>query len=266
MPIVRLTRSRSSDEGIAETALLDTDVGPLLIPAHDQVIRPFIETRGTWEPEESEFFRKRLRPGMVVLDVGAHCGYFTLLFAERVGAGGRVIAIEAERHNHELLLQNVSSAGVANVRAIHAAAARESGIVTLSISPQNTGDHRAYTWESGRDVVEVPALALDDLDPPLDALDVVKLDVQGTEHRAMEGMRRTISRFRPLMLVEFWPQGIRELGDDPADVLDTYRRLGFEITVLGSPEMEQDEMVEFADARVFCNLILSPAGPQPDPP
>ncbi|MDQ3647023.1 MAG: FkbM family methyltransferase [Actinomycetota bacterium] len=240
-----------------------TDIGPLLLSADDQVVTPYMQYHGAWEPEESTAIRELAHAGMTVVDVGAHCGYFTLLLAKLVDVTGSVVAVEPDPRNHALLCANLQRAGVHNVRVVRAAACNRSGVASLSLSQENTGDHRAYEWDSGRRTIQVDGLALDDLEPPLETLDLVKLDTQATEHLAIAGMERTLARFDPTMLVEFWPLGLRELGDPPADVLDYYRQLGYEITMLGEPRVRSDahpdHMVDAAERHQdgFCSLVLS---------
>jgi len=243
---------------------VDSDVGPLLLPSSDRMIAVALERDGVWEPEEGEALRRLAREGMTVLDVGAHCGYFTLLLSKLVGPRGKVLAIEADRGNHALLRANVENAGATNVATVQAAAWSAGGVtLPFTLYPENTGDHRSYSWESGRDVVEVESVAIDELTPDLGAVDLVKLDTQGTEHRALEGMRETIERDRPTLLVEFWPEGIRELGDRPEDVIELYLSLGFELDVVGegrgdAPAADLAEAADRAPTR-FLNLILRPA-------
>ena len=55
----------------------------------------YLRYRGVWEPVLSEFILRHVQDGDVCVDVGANVGYFSLLFAQRVGASGKVIAIEA---------------------------------------------------------------------------------------------------------------------------------------------------------------------------
>jgi FkbM family methyltransferase len=242
-----------------------SDVGPLLLPEGDQMIAVTLERDGVWEPEEGEALRQLVEPGMTVLDIGAHCGYFTLMLSKQVGHGGRVVAVEAAPENFALLGANVEAAGAGNVRLVQGVAWRRSGEpVELSLSADNTGDHRAYLPEPGRRVIKLKSLAIDDLDPALDALDLVKIDIQATEQIAIEGMRRTIERFRPRLMVEFWPRGIRELGDNPEDVVSLYRELGLEIEAIErpgqGPGLSPTELVALADASPteFLNLLLTP--------
>ncbi|HYU60301.1 MAG TPA: FkbM family methyltransferase [Solirubrobacterales bacterium] len=254
--------------GLPPAERVETDVGAILMPAGDQLMRVGMARDRVWEPNEGALFREIVSPGMTVLDVGAHCGYFTLMLAGLVGGEGEVVAIEPEPGNHALLRANLEQAGAGNVRVVNAAAWRSSGEnLPLSLSDSNTGDHRSYRWGSGRAFIEVPSIAVDDLDPPLDRLDVVKLDTQATEHVVIDGMRATIDRFRPLMLVEFWPTGIRELGDTPEDVVGLYRELDYEISVIDLPGrpagLPAAELISRADAFTteYFNLLLTPRSP-----
>src|SRR2546421_6110753 len=75
-------------------------------------------------------------------------------------------------------------------------------------------------------------------------VDVVKIDVQGTDHVAVEGMTRTIERWQPTILVEFWPIGIEEFGHDPLNVLALYRDMGYRIAILEEPAVSDGMALE----------------------
>ena len=243
---------------------VETDVGPLLVSEHDRVVHHVLRDTGIWEKEESDALRGFLAPGMTFLDIGAHVGYMTLLAAGAVGPTGRGIAMEPAPGNFELLQANLLRNRARNVVAVPAAAWKETGPVTFSLDEFNTGDHRAYARPDA-ETFQVPGYALDDILPAAMTVDVVKVDAQGTDHLALQGMAATLARCRPVMLVEYWPPGIIELGDEPLAVLDVYRQLGYEITVLGAagagpPAPDNDQILEAAVASPgsFCNLILRP--------
>jgi len=246
-----------------------TDVGTLLFQAHDRLMMPLITAQhGRWEVAESDQLRALLRPGMTFLDVGAHVGYMTLLGVRAVGPSGRVIAVEASPANVALLRRNLKANGAADVEVVAAAASDRSGILGLSLSPWNTGDNRAYAVPE-MPVVEVRAVRLDDVLAADVHIDVVKLDTQGTDHRAVRGMAATIARCRPVLVVEFWPLGIAESGDDPLAVVDQYTAMGLEVRVLGESErgrtLTPQQVVDAARARhgELCTLVLRPAPQQP---
>jgi FkbM family methyltransferase len=244
---------------------VDTDVGALLLPAHDQLILPVLQAEGRWEPEEADVLRALLRPGMTVVDVGAHVGYMTLLAAAAVGAAGRVWAVEPAPGNVALLRANLEHNRIGNVEVIEAAASDRAGRIGLSLSPWNTGDNRAYPVPA-MEQVDVAAVRLDDVLPPGVVVDVVKVDTQGTDHRAVRGLAATIARSRPVLLVEFWPPAIIEQGEDPAGVVAGYTAMGFEVRILGpghdgGPPPAPDEVVAAAEASAagYLNLLLRPA-------
>jgi FkbM family methyltransferase len=243
----------------------ETAVGSLLLPAHDQVMTSLIGRDGAWEPAESAALTALIRPGANIVDIGAHVGYMTLLAASR-SPSGQVLAIEANRDNFDLLCANLARNGVTNVHAVHCAAWRRSGeTLTMTVCSENTGDHRVFPREGANTTVEVSARAVDDLIPDGWPVDVVKIDVQGTDHVAIEGMSRTIERCQPVMLVEFWPTGIEEFGDSPMRVLELYARLGYEIAVLEAPGLSGDShsrIVEIArgSTHQYCTLLMRPRG------
>ncbi|HET7489958.1 MAG TPA: FkbM family methyltransferase [Acidimicrobiales bacterium] len=243
---------------------VDTDVGPLLYPAHDKLMPGLVaEQGGRWEPEESDLLLRWLSPGMTFVDIGAHVGYMTLLGSRAVGPTGAVVAVEASPLNAALLRANVAANRAANVEVVEGAAGDRSGRVELSLSDWNSGDNRAY-GVPGMERVEVDAVRLDDVLRGR-RVDVVKVDTQGTDHRAVAGMEASLRRWRPPLLVEFWPPTIAEQGDDPLAVLAGYRHLGYEVRMLGRPEdappPHPQAIVDAALATQgqWCNLVLLPA-------
>ena len=257
----RLAAPAARPDGQPRRAVrVETDVGPLLVPEHDRVIHHVLRETGVWEKEEADALRAMLAPGMTFVDIGAHVGYMSLVAAGAVGPTGRGIALEPAPGNYELLRANLARNGASNVIAIPAAAWKETGPVTFSLDEFNTGDHRAYARPGG-ETLEVQGYALDEAIPEDLRVDVVKVDAQGTDHLALQGMAKTLARSRPVLLVEYWPLGISELGDDPLGVLAIYRDMGFGISVLGAEDPGPlERIVEVAEASPggFCNLVLRP--------
>lgn len=218
------------DEG-SEAVL--TDVGVLRLPAEDTVVLPWLRTYGTWEQDEAAVVDELLRPGSTFVDIGAHVGYYTVRALQRVGARGAVVAVEPWARVRDLLARNVRS----NVAAPVADA--------LTLVPDAAWDadeplalHTAYDGNSGDSRVQaggstdggVRGVRLDDLAALADRrVDVVKVDAQGRDHRALAGMASVLRRDRPTVLCEFWPAGIREIGDDPEQVLARYESWGYRV-------------------------------------
>jgi FkbM family methyltransferase len=241
---------------------LETELGALLYPADDQVVTPWVAHHGSWEKDECRIWESILQPGMTFIDVGAHVGYLALVGARSVGPTGYGIALEPWPENFRLLCANLIWSGVINVEPIHAAAWRRSGYVHLQPSTENSGDHRV-SENPGRDTVLVAALAIDDVIPPTAEVHAVKVDTQGRDHVVIEGMAGIIHRHRPVILVEFWPEGILDLGDDPERVISFYRSLQLRIELVGSPvsgTISNAAVVEWALSRPggYGTVVLSP--------
>jgi FkbM family methyltransferase len=240
---------------------LATDVGPMWMPANCQVITPAVRDTGVWDPDDGEALRRSLRPGMVVVDVGAHVGYFVLLAARAVGPAGKVIAVEPDPDNFRLLEANVARSPYRTISTVHAAAWDRAGTVRLALSGSNSGDHRVGLDEPERRSVTVPAVTLDELLSE-ESVDLILLDTQGSERTVLEGARACIARSRPLLQAEFWPDGIRALHGDPAAMVRFYRELGYEIAMLEA-EVPRDAppelLVSLAEAQRggFCTLLLT---------
>lgn len=156
---------------------------------------------GLWEGPIARHFYEAVEPGDVVLDVGANIGQFSLLAAQKVGAGGTVISVEANPATAPLLRQNIAENGLTNIRVLEMAAWDETATVTLRGGPaENCGaaDVVAGAAEGG---IAVRAACLDDVVLELvAAVDIVKLDIEGAELRALRGMSRILRVNSPRLI------------------------------------------------------------------
>lgn len=215
-----------------------------------------------FEPAETQLFQRLVRPGQCVVDVGANIGYFTLLFARAVGPSGRVIALEPEPGNLALLRRNVEVNGYRNVTIVPKAAWHEPDTLTLHVSGKNRGDHRLFAADERRSTIRVDAGPLDRLAEIPQVVHVVKMDIQGAEMRALEGMRGVLERNRDVVLVtELWPDGLRRAGTDPRAFVQALRTLGFGLHVLaedGSLAAADVERLRASlDGEQYANLVCS---------
>lgn len=216
-------------DGSSAFEWVGTDVGRLWMLRTDSVILPALRASGTWETHEREFLEQRVAVGSTVINVGANVGYTALALSSMVGPTGQVVALEPETLNHRLLCLNTRRAD--NIMPIHTAAGDRTGTIVLNRSATNTGDHRTAPHEDEIGGITVPIIRVDDLwaDTRVDAIVV---DTQGFDHRVIAGARVTIERCRPLITVEFWPFGIRNMGDDPVAVVEQYRALDYASLVI----------------------------------
>jgi FkbM family methyltransferase len=187
------------------------------------------------EPGVTRFVQEAVRPGQVAIDLGANIGYFTLLLGRQVGPAGRVYAFEPDSTNFELLTRNVELNGYSNVTLVPSAVWSETGPLRLYLSDDNRGDHRVYDTAEERPSVAIDAVRLDDYlaDDALVA-DFIKMDVQGAELHALEGMQGLLARSpRVTMVSEFWPAALERAGSPARAFVDRMLGLGFSPCLVG---------------------------------
>lgn len=214
---------------------VDVDGFAIHVRAHDQDIGRAIRQDRTYEPHVSERLRTLVRPGDTVVDVGANVGWFTLLAARLAGEGGTVHAVEANARNTNLLRRSVQANGFDGVVHIHPVAASDA-VGTMILAPQagSNGIVDDDAWYAAQfDGQLVHAVRLDDLLAGLDRFDVLKIDIEGGEMRALRGFAELLGRFRPQVLAEYSPALLRQVSRvEPAELLAFWDDLGYDATVL----------------------------------
>ena len=221
----------------------------------DRVITETMRSSGIWEPNETHWFVKSMRPGDVVVDAGANVGYYTILASKLVGPTGRVYAFEPDPTAFALLERNVRLNGAGNVVAEQKALSNANTTLELFIAGDNKGDDRIYQPEGeNRPSIKVPAVRLDDyLRGKVEHVDFVKMDTQGAEGVIIEGMEETLRANPQLaMIVEYWPSGLAGLGSDPAALVKRLRTADFRFWDLGGYAGGPSKMTELDDATLLA--------------
>lgn len=176
-----------------------------------------LENMCNWNP----YTRDMIEVGDTVIDVGANEGMTTCLFALKVGPHGRVLAIEPDANNCELIRKNVELNGLTNVEIFQRVCGERAGDVVQFI------DERVYLDKSVG--VPVDTMTLDDLISYKP--NFVKIDVEGFEVPVLRGAAKVLA-LSPKMEVELHlsedPAGVnmtRMFGYNPAEIIDLLQRV-----------------------------------------
>ncbi len=191
---------------------------------------------GSYEAQETELVRTLLGPGDTFVDVGAHWGYFSLLAADLVGAEGRVLSIEADPRIFRTLSRNAALNGLPQLEVVHLAAAGSEGTITLD-GYEEEGDNwgiskiaAANHMLDGKNSFQVRARAVDDMldERAVGRVDLLKMDIEGAEDFALDGMQRGIrdGRYQRILL-ELHPAELAQHGKSAAGVLTRLRAAGY---------------------------------------
>lgn len=172
-----------------------------------------------------ELFIRTLRPGMTLIDGGAHLGLYTVLGARGVGRGGRVLAFEPDPYNLRAL--EVNTRGLANVLLSSKALAEGPGEATFHRSSGTIGSSLLVRdTEIGAETAQLTSIDEELAGAQLRSL-VIKLNVEGAEPRVLEGARKTLARCDDATLfVEISPD---LLGERAAELVPQLVELGFDV-------------------------------------
>lgn len=165
------------------------------------IARCLLVYNGVWEPLETETFVSLLKKDMVVVDIGANVGYYTLLAARAVGSSGRVIAFEPEPSNYGLLCKNIRENGYTNITAVPSAVSDHSGTGRLFLCPKNSGAHNLSKRWQEESSIEVSMVTLDQYFSDYQGrIDLIKIDAEGVEELIFDGMCQLLQRYPNLIV------------------------------------------------------------------
>jgi FkbM family methyltransferase len=187
---------------------------------------------GSHEAENSNWVLAELptrqASGGIFVDVGANFGWYSMLFSICAGPNGRVIAIEPEPGNLQLLRRNIAENASKNVTVVAAGVGASAGSAELSlIDAANPGKHSMRTGESSYAQVAIEIKTLDAiLENTFGEIELLKMDIEGFEVDALLGAGATLARTKRVM-IEFSPKFIRACGRDPHQFLAIFDENNF---------------------------------------
>lgn len=160
-----------------------------------------------WFEAELEFWRESLKPGMTIIDVGANAGIYAFSAAKRVGESGCVLAIEPFSACLDCLEETRRRNQFDQVKIFAGAASNYNGMIGLSLHPLSEGNQVVSQDKivNNNDLMEnVECFTLDTLIQThnIVTVDFVKIDVEGHELEVLQGARKLITKFHPVILYE----------------------------------------------------------------
>jgi FkbM family methyltransferase len=218
---------------------------------------------GCNEPNEFFFLDRLIKPGMIVVDAGAHEGTFTIFFSAKVGSKGAVLAFEPSRREMRCLKRNISINRMSNIACFECALGDEVGTASFIISEQehsglNTLGRLIYDAK----VVETTTVELATLDSVLKdrkarRLDFIKADVEGAELRVLLGASETFDQLRPMLMLEILPLALEAQGATADNICSYLKSKDYRIFSLNDSQCELWESV--SSKGISSNIFAFPA-------
>lgn len=173
-------------------------------------------------PEIGFLKTRRLKRGSLVFDLGAHQGVVALQFARIVGDRGRVVAVEGGQRNFELALENKRLNEAENLTVLHAVVASESGAPVRF----SDGINGCVSSSGG---IPVSSRSIDSLTDEYGKPDVVVLDLEGYECKALEGATKTLRMGADWCVEVHAGCGLESFGGSAHEVVQVFRDRGYDL-------------------------------------
>ncbi len=170
---------------------------------------------GIFEVATLRLMHRLVRPGHVVVDVGANIGYHTLTLSRLVGPNGKVLAFEPHPVTRARLEANLAANDCHNVNVFPIALSDREGAGKL-FEPTETAAHGQSSLRARGEwrAVDCRTAPLDALLSDLPRLDLIKIDVEGAEGLVLAGAREILQRFRPHVIIERNDEALAAFGTD----------------------------------------------------
>jgi FkbM family methyltransferase len=207
-----------------------------------------------YEPWVLPEFLSLCRPGMHVVDVGANWGVYAIPVSRLVGAEGRVWAFEANSKNAEFILESIELNACTNVQLVPAAVGEAfRHAIMPDLEATNAG---AVVFDGKRSGQLIPVIPLDAVLADAPRVDLIKMDIEGSEYRACLGARRVIQKFRPTIFLEFCPSLLKAHA---RPLIRFFLKRGYDIAAL--PHNDKRRELRGSDDQIVSDIV-GMCGPQ----
>lgn len=154
---------------------------------------------GSYEADKQALLMRLVKPGMVVWDVGANAGFYTLALSKLVGAAGRVYSFEPLGSNIRNLNRHVQLNALTNTTVVQCALGGRTGLCGFDTSIS----HQKGFLSTARKDYLVPCMMADDFlkAHPEAVPALLKIDVEGAESGMLEGARELLVEHHPILLL-----------------------------------------------------------------
>lgn len=223
------------------------------VPSGDWRLAAYLSLGGHFEYGTEILYRKVIRSDMVVVDIGANVGIYTL---HALKAGAEVYAFEPTPETFNILRHNVALNGFEYSPKVHlynSAVSDREEITEFAVVSNSCGHNSMFRENKDDKIIRVPTVRLDDT---LDGIkiDCFKVDVEGAEMLVLNGMESLLKNNASVVgFVEFAPGNLRRSGIEPRDLYDRLNQMGFrDIRLIDETSGETYAIHDYKD---ICDAI-----------
>ncbi len=207
---------------IPTTTLTMADGVRIVVPDSLDLVTPYVlREQNDWFEDEIKFVRRLLRPGSIVMDIGANYGVYALSMAQAVGSTGQVLAFEPASETANLLAEGIAANGFTQVVLDRSAVSSFSGTAQLALNDSPELNTIVSCLPDSGLTETVPLVTLDECVERyrLWDIDFLKIDAEGEEANILRGGKRFFSELSPL--VQYEVKAGTELNMELAETFET---------------------------------------------
>lgn len=167
---------------------------------------------GDYEKSEIDYLYQHLKPGNTFIDIGANIGLFSLNASKIVGKSGNIHSFEAFSQNYLKLKNNIEDNHFENVNIHHQAISNDNSAIEILYNDVNKNVGMASAFLKNFTSKEiVGSITIDEYvsTQKIDRIDLIKIDIEGGELKALSGMSETLRNFKPQIILEINSETLR---------------------------------------------------------
>jgi FkbM family methyltransferase len=185
---------------------------------------------GIYEPEETRWIKQYIQPGMVVFDVGANIGYYSVIMSKLIGPNGMIHSFEAATAAFNRLKEHINVNHCKNTIIYHSAISDRNGqCIIYCADNANTGESSLKSFDGFKKKETVSCFTLDSYieKKNINKVDFIKVDVEGAEMLVIDGAMSLLKRHRPTIMLEINPSYLFRMGANTDNLILTMKHAGY---------------------------------------
>lgn len=245
----RWHRAKSRDDILTDVSDFQMWLNP-----DDDGVSKFLYLDGLFAEDETSFYDRFVQDDMVIADVGANIGYFTLIFSRNI-TNGKIYSFEPEPQNYTLLRKNLQENKIGDVVTEQLALSDTNGETSLYKHPTNGGGHSLHEdgvlpfddFPDDGNAETVRSTTFDDYFDSRPDPDLVKIDVEGGEPNVLRGMMGSLET-KPVISLEYTPHMWSRNPEEIFSLLESYDYSFYKIESGGAlTQKAKGDLTQFDD-------------------
>ncbi|WP_420641999.1 FkbM family methyltransferase [Candidatus Leptofilum sp.] len=230
----------------------------IFVRINDLYIGGVIAKYGVYEPNVTLIVKELIQPGMTFLDIGANIGYYSMLVAAKVTDKGRVLAFEPIAENRDLFAKSMEVNKFQNMELFPYAVSDSEHTVSLEMGGRTSNSRITSAAEANKNNLQAQTVVLDTFLSELTALDMIKMDIEGAEFLALNGMSSLVSRYKPHIITEFSPGLIPKTSHvQPIEYLQKIVGFGYNLQIIYPDGSRSETMLPQQILKYFAESVHS---------